>query len=258
MSPSALITGATDGHGRRVALDLARQGWTVVVHGRDRRRAEEVAREAGDRAHVALADLSSLGAARGLADEVLDRLGSVDVLVNNAGIIARRRRESDDGIELTFAVNYLAHVVLTDAMLDAAPPRRIVNVSSLAAAPLDPADPMLERGYEAYRAYAQSKLAQVLWTFDLAERLDAARTTANALHPATLMDTTMVRAAFGGSRSTVQDGAEATERLVLDPALDGVTGRFFDGRAEARAHPSAYDPEARRRLRELTAGLLAR
>jgi NAD(P)-dependent dehydrogenase (short-subunit alcohol dehydrogenase family) len=97
-----------------------------------------------------------------------------------------------------------------------------------------------------------------MWTFDLAGELDPARTTVNALHPATLMDTTMVRSAFGRARSSVEQGAAATERLVADPALEGVSGRFFDGTAEARAHPSAYGADSRRLLRELTARLLER
>lgn len=255
-APTALITGATDGHGRRVAFDLAARGWTVVVHGRDRARGEAVVREAGRGARLVLADLGSLEAVRRLAHEVLSCVGRVDALVNNAGVIAGRRQVSADGVELSFAVNYLAHVVLTEALLDVAPPSRIVNVASLAAAPLDPRDPLLAEGYEPYRAYGQSKLAQVMWTFDLAEQLDPLRTTVNALHPATLMDTTMVRESFGRSLTGVDGGAAATERLVIDPALDGVTGRFFEGQSEARAHPSAYGAEARRRLRDLTISLI--
>ena len=255
---TALVTGATDGHGRHLALGLAASGWTVVVHGRDRARAEAVAARGGERVHVLLADLASLAAARGLAADALEALGHVDVLVNNAGVIAHDRRTSADGVELTFAVNYLAHVALSEALLAADAPRRIVNVASIAAAPIDRADPLLERGYDPYRAYGQSKLAQVMWTFDLAQELDPARTTANALHPATLMDTTMVRTTFGRARASVEEGAAATERLVVDPALDGVTGRFFDGQTEARAHRSAYDARARPELRELTDRLLGR
>jgi NAD(P)-dependent dehydrogenase (short-subunit alcohol dehydrogenase family) len=255
-APTALITGATDGHGRRVALDLAARGWTVVVHGRDRARGEAAVRDAGRGAQLALADLASLEGVRALAHDVTARVQGVDVLINNAGVIRARREVSADGIELTFAVNYLAHVVLTQALLELAPPSRIVNVASLAAAPLEPADPLLEHGYEPYRAYGQSKLAQVMWTFDLAQQLDPTRTTVNALHPATLMDTTMVRESFGRILTSVEDGAAATERLVLDADLEGVTGRFFDGQSEARAHPSAYDPEARRYLRDLTTRLI--
>jgi NAD(P)-dependent dehydrogenase (short-subunit alcohol dehydrogenase family) len=246
--PTALVTGATDGHGRQVALDLAAEGWTVLVHGRDRARGEQVARAAGEGARFLAADLASLDAARGLADDV----GSLDVLVNNAGIAIGERRESADGVELTFAVNYLAHVALTDALLaSASPPRRIVNVASIGQAAIDFGDPMLERGYDGFRAYAQSKLAQVMFTFSLAERAPADRVTANCLHPATLMDTKMARAS-GRPRTTIEEGAEATERLILDPALDGVSGRYFDGLEESAADRQAYDERARRALWELS------
>ncbi len=222
----------------------------MVVHGRDHARGEDVVAEAAGGASLVLGDLGSLSAARALAGQV----GPVDVLINNAGVVSRERRESADGIELTFAVNYLAHVALTQAILEfGPPPRRIVNVASLAAAPVD-----LDAPYDPYRAYGMSKLAQVMWTFDLAERLDPATTTVNALHPATLMDTTMVRELFGRTQDAVEDGAAATLRLATDPALDGVTGRFFDGMRETAAHPDAYDPAARARLRALTEELLAR
>ena len=132
-----------------------------------------------------------------------------------------------------------------------------MNVSSLGQAPIAFDEPMLERGYEAYRAYAQSKLAQVIFTFELAERLGERDVTANALHPATLMETNMVRETFGRSHSSVEEGVEATLRLVADPELDAVSGRFFNGLVEAGAHPQAYDPEARRRLWDLSERLTA-
>ena len=127
-----------------------------------------------------------------------------------------------------------------------------MNVASIGQAPLDFEDLMLERGYDAYRAYAQSKLAQILFTFELAERLGESAITVNAVHPATLMDTKMVRDTFGRGRASVGQGAEAVLRLVSDPELDGVTGRYFDGTRESSAHEQAYDPEARRRLWELS------
>jgi NAD(P)-dependent dehydrogenase (short-subunit alcohol dehydrogenase family) len=119
--------------------------------------------------------------------------------------------------------------------------------------PIDFSDAMLEGGYDAYRAYAQSKLAQIMFTFELAARLgDGAGVTVNALHPATLMDTKMVRDSFGSTRDTVEEGAEAVVRLVVDTALEGVTGRYFDRTRESRANPQAYDADARRRLWDLS------
>ncbi|WP_028059550.1 SDR family NAD(P)-dependent oxidoreductase [Candidatus Solirubrobacter pratensis] len=243
--PIALITGATDGLGRHVARDLAGEGWTVLVHGRSRSRAEDVV----PGARVYVADLSSLAEVRRLADEVLANEPRLDVLVNNAGVgSAGEREESADGLELRFAVNYLAHFVLTLRLLELlrrSAPSRIVNVASAGQAAIDFGDVQLERGWSGGRAYAQSKLAQIMFTFSLAERLEGTGVTVNALHPATYMHTKMVLAARGSSLSTVEEGAEATERLIT---TDAGTGRYFNGLREARADPQAYDADARERL----------
>ena len=262
-----LVTGATDGLGKRVAHDLAAQGATVLLHGRDLGRTEETACEIGEtgrnRPRYYLADLSSLDEVRRLAHEVRMENDRLDVLVNNAGIGSGpsggdRRQESEDGFELRFAVNYLSHFLLTRLLLplvkDSAP-ARIVNVASAGQAPIDFDDVMLERGYSGWRAYSQSKLAQIMFTFSLAERLEGAGVTVNALHPASLMDTKMVFEAFGRNMTTVEEGADATERLILSADLDGVSGRYFDGQREARADEQAYDPAARERLWTLSEGL---
>ena len=250
-----LVTGATDGHGQAVARDLAESGHTVLVHGRD-------PNKLADQEHAARtyrADFASLDEVEAMADELLEREEHIDVLVNNAGIGTTlpgdgRRMESRDGYELRFAVNYLAPFALTERLL----PRiaqRIVNVSSAGQMPIDFSDVMLERTYDPTRAYCQSKLAQVMHTFDLAETLDGV--TANCLHPATYMPTKMVLHARGNAVSSLEEGAQATERLAVDPALDGVSGRYFNGRREARAEGQAYDAGARRRLRELSLRLTA-
>jgi NAD(P)-dependent dehydrogenase (short-subunit alcohol dehydrogenase family) len=243
-----LVTGSTDGLGRRLAAELARLGAAVIVHGRDPGKVRAAAAEAGA-ARGLVADLASLDEVRALAGQ-LERL---DALVNNAGVIEPERRLSADGHELTFAVNHLAHFALTGLLLPKSDDGgRIVNVSSIGQAPLDFADVEFARGYDAYTAYARSKLAQVLFAFELADRLGRRGPTVNALHPATLMDTKMVRETFGQSRSSVEEGVEAALRLVTDPELDGVTGRFFDGTRESEAQPQAYDRDARRRLWELS------
>jgi NAD(P)-dependent dehydrogenase (short-subunit alcohol dehydrogenase family) len=241
-----LVTGSTDGLGRHVAAELAARGARVLVHGRDPRKVEKVAREVGAEAGL-VADLADLEQVRGLAEDA----GELDTLVNNAGVIESGRRESADGHELTLAVNHLSHFLLTELVLPRLrEPARIVNVSSLGQAPLDWDDLMFERGYDGYTAYSKSKLAQVLFTIELAERLAGRDVTVNALHPATLMDTKMVLDNLGRPRSSVEEGVEAVVRLVADPSLDGVTGRFFDGTRESTAHQQAYDPDARRRLWE--------
>ena len=253
---TVLVTGATDGLGRRVARELAGMGATVLLHGRNPERLEatleELRGETGsEKLGSYLADLSSLGEVRGLAERVLSEQDRLDVLVNNAGIISRGREESGDGHELTFAVNYLSHFLLTGLLLPLlreSAPARVVNVASAGQSPIDFDDPMLERGYDAMRAYSQSKLAQVMFTFELAGRLSGIGVTANALHPASLMDTKMVHDTFGYTMSTVEEGAEAVVRLAVSPELEGVTGRYFDGTREGRANRQAYDLQARRRL----------
>jgi NAD(P)-dependent dehydrogenase (short-subunit alcohol dehydrogenase family) len=262
-----LITGATDGLGRALAADLASRGATILIHGRSPSRLEEthdaMRGAAGDRLRTYRADFSSLDDVRRLAEEVADDHGRLDVLVNNAGIGAgprpTAREQSADGYELRFAVNYLAPFLLTQQLLPLlrrAAPARIINVASVGQAAIDFDDVMLERGYDGWRAYRQSKLAQILFTFELAERLRAegAGVTVNALHPATLMDTKMVREWFGSATSTVEEGLEATRHLVIAPELDGRSGLYFDRLREARAHEQAYDVEARRRLWQLSEG----
>jgi NAD(P)-dependent dehydrogenase (short-subunit alcohol dehydrogenase family) len=250
MSPleeqTILVTGSTDGHGKRLAGELAAGGATVIVHGRDPERAEAAAREIGSE-QVRVADLASLADVRRLAGEI-DQL---DTLVNNAGIVSRERRESADGYELTFAVNYLSHFLLTQLALPRLrEPARIVNVSSLGQERIDFDDLMFARDYNPYSAYARSKLAQILFTLELAERLAGRDITVNALHPATLMDTKMVTGGGLRPQSSVEDGAAATLRLVVDPALNGASGLFFDGGQEAGTHRQVRDAGARRRLWE--------
>ena len=253
---TVLVTGATDGLGKRVALELAAKGATVLLHGRSRERLEaareEVQRETGsEKLRSYLANLSSLGAVRGLAEQVLSDEERLDVLINNAGVIVPERKESEDGYELTFAVNHLAHFLLTGLLLpllrDSAP-ARIVNVASAGQSPIDFGDVILERGYDGMRAYTRSKLAQIMFTFELAGRLQGTGVTVNALHPASLMDTKMVLETFGYTMSTVREGAGATVRLAVSPELEGVTGRYFDGMREGSADPQAYDAAARERL----------
>jgi NAD(P)-dependent dehydrogenase (short-subunit alcohol dehydrogenase family) len=160
---------------------------------------------------------------RRLAEQILPEHDHLDVLVNDAGIIAREREETVDGVEFTFAVNYLALFLLTNLLLPlllGSAPARIVNVASAGPRPVDFRDVMLKRDYGSMKAYTQSKLTQVMFTFELAERLQGTGVTVNALHPATLMDTKMVRETFGYASSTVQEGTEAVVRLAASPELE--------------------------------------
>jgi NAD(P)-dependent dehydrogenase (short-subunit alcohol dehydrogenase family) len=269
MRPTAeqviLVTGATDGLGRAVASHLAERGATLLLHGRDEGRlADTMQRIGGGRRSEELrayrGDFSSLAEVREMANRIERDEERIDVLVNNAGVGSTlpgdgERVESRDGHELRFAVNYLAHFLLTrrlESLIRDSAPARIVNVSSAGQAPIDFDDVMLEYSYDGTRAYCQSKLAQIMFTFDLAEELRDAGVTVNCLHPASLMPTKIVMHARGAAISTLEEGLEATARLATDPELDGVTGLYFDGQDQARANAQAYDPDARRRLRELS------
>jgi len=257
-----LITGATDGLGRGIAHALAKRGATLLVHGRSAKRAEAVAldlRSMGATVRVYLADLASLAEVRHLAGEVLANEARLHVLVNNAGIGSTvptaERAQSRDGIELRFAVNYLSHYLLTRELLPLlkrSRPARIVNVSSAGQAKIDFSDPLLERGYTGVRAYCQSKLAQILHTVDLAGELDGSGVTVNALHPATFMPTKIVPNPI----STLDEGVDATVRLIADPALAHVSGKYFDGTEQRQADAQADDPGARAKLRALSEQLV--
>jgi len=255
-----LITGATDGLGRALARAADDAGATVLVHGRSNERIAETLGELSDRARAYRADLASLAEVERLAGEVLAAEDRLDVLVNNAGIGTSVpgggvRQESADGHELRFAVNYLAGYALTRRLLDLlrrSAPSRIVNVSSAGQAPIDFDDVMLERSYDGVQAYCQSKLAQILFTFDLTDELAGSGVIATCLHPSTYMPTKIVPSPI----STIADGVEATMRLITGPPEE-VGGRYFNVLREARADGQAYDAGARRRLRELSEQLTA-
>lgn len=258
-----LVTGSTAGLGKELASELAARGATVLVHGRsdasvDAALADIAETTGSNRLVPRVADLASLDAVRRLADEVAADHGRIDALVNNAGAVLPERRESTDGYELTFAVNYLAPFLLTLKLLPVlrqSRPARVVNVASAGQAPVNFDDVMLQRRYEMTFAYSQSKLALISFTFELAERLrDRGETevTATALHPATLMPTKLVLETLGRTIDGLEQGVAATLRLVIDPDLDGVSGVYFDGIEEAAADPQAYEKDARVRLWELS------
>jgi NAD(P)-dependent dehydrogenase (short-subunit alcohol dehydrogenase family) len=263
-----LVTGSTDGVGRVVAERLGAAGARMLVHGRDegRGRATVAAIEAkGGKAEFLVADLASLAEVRRLAETVRTRTDRLDILINNAGVgtggQGAKRQVSADGYELRFAVNYLAGFLLTSELLPllkASAPARIVNVASAGQQAIDFDDVMLTHGYSGVRAYCQSKLAQILFTVDLAEQLQGTGVTINALHPASYMDTTMVRQAGVTPWSSVETGADAIVNLAASPALEGRAGLYFDGQGESRADAQAYDENARRQLHALSVELIER
>jgi NAD(P)-dependent dehydrogenase (short-subunit alcohol dehydrogenase family) len=260
---TVFITGSTDGVGRFVAARLAAQGAKVLIHGRDAARGksliEEIKRTGGSEPDFYQADLSSLAEVRKLAEAVLAGHKRIDVFVSNAGIGSQNegpaRQTSRDGHELRFAVNYLAGFLLARLLLPAlkaSAPSRIVNVASLGQHPIDFDDVMITRNYSGSRAYAQSKLSQIMFTIDLAEELEGSGITVNSLHPATYMNTTMVRAGGITPMSTVEQGGEAILHLVSGDDVRDRSGLFFNGMKEMKANPQAYDAEARAKLQALS------
>lgn len=261
-SKTALVTGATDGVGRVVARELGKQGWRVLVHGRNAQRGVDVVTEvarAGGSAEFIAADLGSLADVRRLADETRKRTSRLDLLISNAGIGTagggERRQVSADGHELRFAVNYLSGFLLTHRLLPllkASTPARIVNVSSAGQQAIEFDDVMLTSGYSGARAYCQSKLAQIMFTIDLAAELEGSGVIVNSLHPSAYMNTTMVAQSGVTPMSKVETGAEAILQLAVSPRIEGRSGLYFNVMNEARANAQAYDAAARAKLRALS------
>src|SRR6201992_2357302 len=260
---TALITGSTDGVGRYVAAKLAAMGAKVLIHGRDKERAKTLIDQIVRDGHAAptfyQADLSSMAGTREVAKAVLADHKRLDLFISNAGIGSRtqgaERRTSADGYELRFAVNYLSGFLLAHLLLPtikASAPARIVNVASIRPHPIDFDDVMITKGYNGGRGYSQSKLSQIMFTIDLADELTGSGVTVNSLHPATYMNTTMVRAGGITPMSTVEQGGGAILHLISGDDVARKAGLFFDGLREADAHPQPYDVAARKRLRALS------
>ena len=272
---TVLVTGGTGGIGRATAMGLAMKGAHLGITGRDRERTEGAAREiraaGGGQVDVFVADLSSQSEVRRLAEQVLQTYPRIDVLVNNVGGYWNTRHVTADGLERTFALNYLAPFLLTNLLLDRlkqSAPARVVTVSSNAhtTGRIDFDDLQGERSYSGSRAYSQSKLGNILFTYDLARRLQDSTVTANALHPG------VVRTSFGAEDpggvqrlfvpfvrpflKTPEQGAATSIHLASSPDLEQVTGRYFANSKPKRSSKASYDEAAAARLWQVSAELV--
>lgn len=270
-----MVTGATNGIGYVTARELARMGAEVVLVSRSAVRCqaavEKIQAETGNQwVSYLAADLSSQAQIRGLVEDFLKRYDRLDVLVNNAGAFITQRQESVDGIELTFALNHLNYYLLTHLLLDAlraSPAGRIVNVSSDAhqGSKIEFEDLQLKRGYNGWQAYARSKLANVLFTYELARCLEGSAVTANALHPG------FVATGFAKNNGvlfdlgmrlispfalTPEQGAQTSIYLASSPEVEGVSGQYFRNKKAARSSPASYDQTAARRLWQASAEMV--
>jgi NAD(P)-dependent dehydrogenase (short-subunit alcohol dehydrogenase family) len=260
---TVLITGSTDGLGRELARALAADGAHVIVHGRNTERGmalvDEITATGVGSARFVAADFASLDAVKTFANTIAREVPELDLLVNNAGIAftgEQSRRTSADGYELQFAVNYLAGWVLVNTLrpvLKAAAPSRVINVASGSADPIDFDDVMLEQPGANARGYGQSKLSQVMMTMQLAASFANDGITMISLHPATLMDTTMVKSLGIPVQSTVAEGRDTVMRLITAPSLQA--GAFYRDAKVATPHAQAADAAVRARLVALSAEL---
>ncbi|WP_141430788.1 SDR family oxidoreductase [Bacillus sp. 03113] len=258
-----LVTGSTDGIGKQTALQLAKIGATVILHGRSKEKCMAVMEEIHNRTgnhklRYYLADFSSLTDVRRMAKEVSNQEVQIDVLINNAGIGSgklsnKRRSFSQDGYELRFAVNYLAPFLLTQLLLltlKASSPSRIINVASIGQKRIDLDNVMLERNYDPFDAYKQSKLALIMYTFELAQKLKSENITVNCLHPGSLLNTKMVRESIPIAFGSVKSGAASVVHLAISEELNHITGKYFDKKQESQVDPQAYDRDFRQKLWE--------
>jgi len=268
---TALITGGTSGIGRATAVALAALGADVVVVGRNPQRGEAAVEEIKAQGHsdsveLMLADLSVQSEVRRLAEEFQERYDRLDVLANNAGLVQSKRTETPDGIETTLAINHLAPFLLTNLLLDrleGSVPSRVITVSSEAQrwGKMDFEDMQSRRTYRGFPVYGMTKLANIMFTHELAERLNGTGVTATCLHPGSVGTNfgqnnrgpmALFFRTFKPFMRSSEKGADTLVWLASSPEVDGVSGKYYFDRKEIEAQKVAYDPAARRRLWEIS------
>jgi len=264
-----IVTGASAGIGKETVIGLARLGATIIMLCRDRDRGEAARREikpkksGNEKIELMICDLGSQNSIRQFASEFKHRHDRLDVLINNAGVLLRERSLTEDGIETTFAINHLGYFLLTNLLLDLlkqSAPSRIVNVASAAHkyGKLNIAAWVTGDDYSAFGAYANSKLANVLFTYELARRLEGTNVTANCLHPGAVGTNLfrglpkLLRAAIALVTIGPERGARTSIYLASSPEVEGVSGKYFARRQPESSSPASYDEQAARRLWEVS------
>ena len=254
-----LITGSTDGIGKQTALELAELGAKVILHGRNESKVKQVSQEFGqktgnDQLDFFIADLSSLQQIRTMGLEIQRKYNRLDVLINNAGVAMNKLEMSDDGYEMTFAINHLAvfaFTLLLLGLMTRSAPSRIINVSSMVhSSSLNFKNLVKPRHFDGWEVYCQSKLCNILFTYELAEKLQNLGVTVNCLHPG-VIDTKLLRVNFGGG-SPVTEGSRKLVYLATAPELATVTGKYFTDNRQTRSAKITYDVETRKKLWNLS------
>jgi NAD(P)-dependent dehydrogenase (short-subunit alcohol dehydrogenase family) len=256
-----LITGSTDGIGKQTALELSKMGANVLLHGRNQNRGgnalEEIKKKTGNnKIEFFIADLSSQKQVRLLAEKIQEKHNRLDVLINNAGVYMKERQLTEDGLEMTFAVNHLSHFLLTYLLLDLlkkSSPSRIINISSIAhqSGSVDFDNLQGEKKFSSYGAYALSKLANILFTYKLAEKLKNTGVTVNCLHPG-VINTKLLRAGFGFGGASLDVGAETPVYLAISLEVENITGRYFVKKKETKSSTITYDIKIRKKFWEIS------
>ena len=262
---NVLITGSTDGIGKETALELARNNFKVIIHGRSKQKCIETVKEiknlsANAEVDYFTADFSLLGNVKLLADFIKQNHKDLNTLVNNAGVYMTEKNLSNDGFEMTFAVNYLAHFYLTNLLLNVLihnEPSRIINVSSAAhfGGAVDFENLQSEKHFEGYQAYSNSKLYNIIFTYTLAEKLKNSGITVNALHPG-VISTKLLRAGFRMSGAGVKEGASTSVYLATSPEVEKISGKYFDKRRAVASSKLSYDKDTADKLWKLSVDLI--
>ncbi|MEM6718878.1 MAG: SDR family NAD(P)-dependent oxidoreductase [Bacteroidota bacterium] len=264
MKKTIIITGSTDGIGKLAAIQLAKDGHEIYIHGRNPEKLAKVISEIQTASHNSnikgfTADLSTVTTVKQLAADIANEVPKIDVLINNAGVYNSKISKSADGFDMRFAVNYFAPYVLTNALLSLnsfAENARIINLSSAAQAPVSLDVLAGKATITESAAYAQSKLALTMWSFDLAKNRSNMQVI--AVNPGSLLNTNMVKEAFGTHWSSADKGATILYNLAVSDEHKGITGTYFDNDkgSYGNAHPDAYDAEKVQQLLQETEKVL--